>query len=273
MIIDKRIAQYYSKGGEKDRLEKGYFNLERVRSQEIIQRYLPEKKKLKILDIGGGCGFYSFWLHELGHKIYLADPVEKNIKIAKDIAKRKKIRLESIELGDARQLRFRRGYFDIVLMMGPLYHLTKKKDRIKALREAWRVLRAGGILFGAAISKYAFMMDCFYGGLIKDPASVKIMNRDIRDGQHRNYTGKFNYFTTAFLFHPEALRKEVREAGFHSVDILAIEAFGAHIPDFNKNWHDPKFLKVLLQSIDKVEKDKSLLGISAHMMAIARKTY
>jgi ubiquinone/menaquinone biosynthesis C-methylase UbiE len=272
MPIDKRVEQYYAKGGERDRLRKGYFQLERVRSQEIIQRYLPKEKKLKILDIGGGCGFYSFWLRKFGHKIYLLDPVEKNIEIARGIAKRKKIKLEAIELGDARQLRFRQGYFDIVLMMGPLYHLTKKQDRFKALKEARRVLRAGGILFGAAISKYAFMMDCFYGGLIKDPASVKIMNRDIRDGQHRNYTGKFDYFTTAFLFHPEALRKEVREAGFRSVEILAIEAFGAHIPDFNKNWHDPKFMRVLLQSIDRVEKDKSLLGISSHMMAIARKT-
>jgi len=90
MKAEKQILKYYAKGGEKDRLYQGAFQLERIRSQEIIRRYLPKKKNLKILDIGGGCGFYSFWLRRFGHKIYLTDLVEKNIEIAKSIAKKKK---------------------------------------------------------------------------------------------------------------------------------------------------------------------------------------
>jgi ubiquinone/menaquinone biosynthesis C-methylase UbiE len=271
MTSDKKILEYYSKGGEKNRLYEGAFQLERVRSQEIILRYLPKKKELKILDIGGGCGFYSFWLSRLGHKVYLADLVEKNIEIAKNIAKKKKLKLGCIEVGDAKDLSFKDGYFDVVLMMGPLYHLTQKKDRLQALDEARRVLRKGGVFFGAAISRYAWMMDTFYYGLLKDSDCVKIMNRDLFDGQHRNYTKKFNYFTTAFLTLPEDLHKEVKEAGFKAVQILAIEAFGAHIPGFNKNWHNPKFANLLLKTIDKVEKDSSLLGMSNHLMAVARK--
>jgi ubiquinone/menaquinone biosynthesis C-methylase UbiE len=199
------------------------------------------------------------------------DLVEKNIEIAKRLAKEKKLKLETIEVGDARGLRFKDGYFDVVLMMGPLYHLTKKQERMKALREARRVLHKDGILFGAAISKYAWMMDTFYYGMLNDPDCVKIMNRDLIDGQHRNYTDKFNYFTTSFLILPEDLRKEVKQAGFKSVDILAIEAFGSHIPGFNKYWHKHKFMKLLLKTIDKIEKDNSLLGMSNHLMAVARK--
>lgn len=271
MKADKQIINYYSKGGEKNRLYHGAFQLERLRSQELILRYLPKNKKLKILDIGGGCGFYSFWLRHFGHKIYLVDLVEENIKIAKNIAKKKKLNLECIETGDARDLHFKDGFFDVVLMMGPLYHLINKKDRMKALRQAGRVLHKNGIFFGAAISRYAWMMDSFYYGLIKDPDCVKIMKHDLLNGQHRNYTKKFNYFTTSFLTLPEALRKEIKEAGFKSVDILAIESFGAHIPGFNKNWHNPKFVKLLLKTIDKVEKDASLLGMSNHIMAVAKK--
>jgi len=271
MMVNKQILDYYSKGGEKNRLYQGAFQLERVRSQEIILRYLPKKKNLKILDIGGGCGYYSFWLRHLGHKIYLLDLAEKNIRIAESIAKKKKLNLECIEVGDARDLHFKDGYFDVVLMMGPLYHLTNKKDRLKALYEARRVLRQDGLLFGAAISRFAWMMDSFYYGLVKDPDCVRIMNRDLLSGQHRNYTRKFNYFTTAFLTLPEILRKEVKQAGFKSVEVLAIEAFGAHIPGFNKNWHNPKFMKLLLGTIDKVEKDSSLLGMSNHIMAVAKK--
>lgn len=271
MRLNKQILDYYSKGKEKDRLYQGYFQLERVRSQEIILRYLTRKKNLRILDIGGGCGYYSFWLRKLGHKIYLVDLVEKNIQIAKDAANKKKLNLECIETGDARSLRFKDGYFDAVLMMGPLYHLTNKKDRLKALREARRVLHKEGVFFGAAISKFAWMLDSFYYGLIQDPDCVKIMNRDLLNGQHRNYTKKFNYFTTAFLTLPEGLLKEVKQAGFKSVEVLAIEAFGAHLPGFNKNWHNPKFVKLLLRTLDKVEKDSSLLGMSNHIMAVARK--
>jgi len=175
------------------------------------------------------------------------------------------------DLNKSAELPFKDGYFDVVLMMGPLYHLINKKDRIKALREARRVLRRDGIFFGAAISRFAWLMDSFYYGLVKDPDCVKIMNRDLLSGQHRNYTRKFNYFTTAFLTLPQALRKEVKQAGFKSVQVLAIEAFGSHIPGFNKNWHNPKFMKLLLKTIDKVEKDSSLLGMSNHIMAVAKK--
>jgi len=156
-------------------------------------------------------------------------------------------------------------------MMGPLYHLVNKKDRMKALREACRVLSKGGIFFGAAISRFAWMLDTFYYGMEKDPACVKIMNRDLLSGQHRNYTKKFNYFTTAFLTLPEDLSKEVKDAGFKSAEVLAIESFGSHIPQFNKNWHNPKIAKLLLKTIDKVEKDSSLLGMSNHIMAVAKK--
>jgi ubiquinone/menaquinone biosynthesis C-methylase UbiE len=271
MKTDKKMLKYYSKGAERTRLYHGAFRLERVRSQEIIRRYLPKKKKPKILDIGGGCGFYSFWLKKLGHEVYLVDVVEKNIEIARAAARKKNTRLACIEVGDARDLRFADACFDAVLMMGPLYHLTGKKDRMLALREAHRVLKRGGLLFAAAISRYAWMMDTFYYGLEKDPDCVRIMDHDLINGQHRNYTKKFNYFTTAFLTLPDALRKEVKASGFGKVEIIAIEAFGAHVPGFNRNWHDPKFMRLLLKTIDKVEKDSSLLGMSNHIMAVARK--
>jgi len=59
MKADKSILRYYAKGG-KNHLYQDAFQLERVRNQGIILRYLPKKKNLKILDIGEGCGFYSF---------------------------------------------------------------------------------------------------------------------------------------------------------------------------------------------------------------------
>lgn len=58
--------------------------------------------------------------------------------------------------GHATELsRFGEGEFDVVLLMGPLYHLLAEEERRRAIREAWRVLGAGGPLFVAFITRYA----------------------------------------------------------------------------------------------------------------------
>src|SRR5204862_445674 len=100
------------------------------------------------------------------------------------------------------------------LLLGPLYHLTEPSDRLAALREAHRVLRGGGIIFAAAISRFASALDGLVRGFLHDEQFVRIVERDLKDGQHRNPTEHPAYFTTAFFHHPDELRAEVEEAGF-----------------------------------------------------------
>jgi hypothetical protein len=142
---------------------------------------------------------------------------------------------------------------------------------MRALSEARRCLRHDGLLFGAGISRYASMLDGYFRDLIKDSEFRVIMERDLKDGQHRNPTNDPIYFTTAYLHHPEDLREEIVEAGFKLEALLPIDSFGWLLPDFDENWRDAQFRELLLQSIRACENEPSMIGLSAHIMSVATK--
>ena len=270
MKIDKEILGYYNSGIEFDRLQKDVFQLERERTKEIITRYLPQSKK-KILDIGGGAGFYSFWLKGLGHEVHLVDPVEINVNKANHSDKDLKVPLDSCKTGDARKLDYKDNSIDIILFMGPLYHLVEKEERIAALLEAKRVLKTGGLIFCAGISRYASMLEGYFHEFIKDPDFFQIVDQDIETGQHRNLTNKLEYFTTAYFHMPGELEAEVVEAGFEVEKMLAVDSFGWLLPDFEKKWNDAHYKTLLMESIRRVEDNRELMSMSAHFLAVGRK--
>ena len=175
------IIAYYEKGGEKNRLELDYSMLEGIRTREIISRFLPDHS-IHILDAGGGTGFYSFWLKELGHYTTLIDLSPYNIEAAKEYGSLHNVQLDGYGIADATSLDLEDNRFDMVLMMGPLYHLIEKNDRIKALSEAKRVLKPGGILLAAVISRYASLLDGFRRNLISDEASKGYLFRTWKQG-------------------------------------------------------------------------------------------
>jgi ubiquinone/menaquinone biosynthesis C-methylase UbiE len=264
--MNKEILDYYASGIESVRLEKD--PLEKVRTQEIILRYLDETP-LKVLDVGGGAGVYSFWLKEKGHEVHLIDPSPVNISLAEKHGRELNAVLDSAATGVAQQLPFHDASFDIVLLLGPLYHLTERQERVKALAEACRVLKPGGKLFAATISRFASMLDGFSRNLVADPAFVSIMQQDLQNGQHRNPTDNFQYFTTAFFHHPNEIKQEMNDAGFDVQQILPVESFAMLLPAFDENWSNESFRELLLDTIRKIESDDSILGISAHHVTVA----
>jgi ubiquinone/menaquinone biosynthesis C-methylase UbiE len=258
------IILHYQKVAEQSRLAEGVGPLELARTQEVIRRYLP-KPPSTILDIGGGPGIYASWLTDLGCTVHLVDPVPGHVEQARLLA------VAGASIGDARSLAFANEFADVVLLLGPLYHLTERADRIRALAESWRVLRPGGTLFAAAISRFASLLDGLFRGLIDAPAFCAIVDRDLREGQHRNPTGNPAYFTTAFFHRAEELAVEVREAGFSLTDIVAVEGPGWLVADFENRWGDARRRQQLLDLIRQVEHEPAMLAISHHVLAVARK--
>ena len=265
-----KIKEYYANEIEKDRLELDLFHLEGIRTKEIISRYLSAGKS-KIIDIGGGAGFYSFWLKEKGHEVNLVDISPKNITLAKQKTAETNVHLDKVEVGDATKLHVKNEQFDIALLLGPLYHLIEKNLRIKALSEAKRVLKPNGTLICAAISRYASLFDGFNRDLVNDSEFEEIMVNDLKNGIHINNTDNPEYFTTAYFHTPNEIKNEIIESGFNFEKLLAVESFGWIIDDFKNKKENKAYMGKLLKTIKLVEEDTNIIAMSPHMLGIAKK--
>jgi SAM-dependent methyltransferase len=159
----------------------------------------------------------------------------------------------------------------MVLMLGPLYHLVVAADRRRALTEAARALRAGGILVAAGISRFASALDGLSRELLRDADFARIVDRDLRDGRHENPTDRLGYFTTAYFHHPDELRREVADAGFEIEGCYGVEGPGWLLGDFADRWNDAERREVILQVARKLESEPTVIGSSAHLIVVGRK--
>ena len=270
--LSDEILSFYKQTQESKRLTNNVKGqIEFTRTQEIIIRYLPEPPAV-VLDIGGGSGPYACWLAKAGYEVHLVDPVDLHIEQAKDASNQQPDHpIASISLGDARDLRFSSMSADAVLLLGPLYHLIDKNERLLALQEAHRVLRKGGVMVAAGISRFASMLHSFFEDRFRIPVHMDIVQNDLETGYHRNLTEDLNYFTDAYLHRPEELDSEVVEAGFQHQATLAVEGPAWLFRSVENHWADSDQRAMVLDMIRKIEAEPSILGMSAHVLAIGTK--
>jgi len=264
--LERQILSYYETGQEAERLENPFSRWEKVRTLDLLDRFLPPAPAV-ILDVGGAAGAYAFPLAERGYIVDLVDPVHLHIEQAKHRAAMHQRVPRSFQVGDARAIPCDDGAADAVLFFGPLYHLTDSDDRLKAIREARRVLRAGGVLMAVAISRFASAIDGIARGFIRDPDFVRIMEQDLTTGQHRNETSNFDYFTTAFFHHPDELKVELAAGGFPDPKLCAIEGPVWTVPEVATAEQQA----ALMATVRALESEATLIGASAHIMGIATK--
>jgi ubiquinone/menaquinone biosynthesis C-methylase UbiE len=268
----EEIAAYYARGLERDRLASGLGALELARTQALLERYLP-RSPATIADVGGGPGRYALWLAERGYRVHLVDPVPLHVEQARAAAsERPRLVLASAELGDARALRLPDASVDAVLLLGPLYHLPERADRLRALGEARRVCRPGGVVIAATISRFASTLDGLRGSYLEDPAFAAVATGDLEDGRHRNPTGDPAYFTVAYFHRPEDLAAECSAAGLTHEATLAVEGAGWLLPDLDARLADERRREVLLTALARLETEPALLGVSAHLLAVSRRS-
>lgn len=264
------VYEFYNNGAEIDRLERGLGIVEFYRSKEIISQYITDKST--IYDIGGGIGKYSEWLAELGNDVTLIELAPTAVEYAK---KNMKVPYTA-EVGDAREINKPDESADVVLLMGPLYHLQNKTDREKALSEAYRVMKKGGLLIVAGISKFSSTTWALsvYGngcGFIDDDAYLNMLKHELTTGEH-NRPKEYPFIIANAYFHTiDELRNELQNSGFEVVNHHAVEGCMWITPKLNEKWQDTDSRNRLLDIIHATEHEETLMGLSPHFLVVGRK--
>lgn len=260
--LDPEVSAYYDRGRERSRLETTS-RLEYLRTRELLGRFLPVPPA-RVLDVGGGAGAYALPLIESGYDVVLVDPVPLHVDQARQSG------VTSAVVGDARSLEFDDDSFDAVLMLGPLYHLTQREERVRALREAARVVRPAGVILAAVISRFASTFDGLQAGFLLDDRFERIVETDIATGRHENTDAVPGWFTTAYFHHPDELHHEFADSGCQVDHVLAIEGPTSGMADLDAWLDDDERRTILLRAIGRVESEPSLLGSSSHILIAAR---
>lgn len=172
---EKELINYYNKFNEDKRLKTKHGKVEYLTAIKYIESYLKEGDR--ILDIGAGTGAYSIYFYDKGYNIEALELVKHNLKVIEQ--NRPNIKTH---LGNALDLsKFRDNSFDIVLLFGPMYHLIRFKDKIKALKEAKRVVKDNGYIFiSYCLNEYAVITHGFKDNYIKEAINNNELNNKFK---------------------------------------------------------------------------------------------
>ena len=187
--MQEKLIAYYNKFNEDKRLLSRHGQVEFQTTMRYIQKYLPGdwEKGCSVLDIGAGTGRYSVALAEMGLDVTAVELVKSNL----GILKKKGSNVKAYQGNALKLSRFADQTFDVTLLFGPLYHLHTFEEKCRALSEAKRVTKKGGVLLVAycmneySVLTYGFkqnhILECIENGKIDDNFRVQPKPEDLYD--------------------------------------------------------------------------------------------
>ncbi|MET8853682.1 class I SAM-dependent methyltransferase [Amycolatopsis sp. NPDC004625] len=252
------LATHYGTGpAEHDRLSRTpHGRLEYLRTRALLRRSLPGRAR--VLDVGGGTGVHAAWLAADGHTVHLVDVVPDHVAQAAMLPG------VTAEVGDARRLSAPDASFDAVLLLGPLYHLVEPADRARALGEARRVLRPGGLLAAAGISRYLSLLETSAAGTLTEDR-VDAVRAVVETGAYDGHVG----FVPSHWHTARELGDEVSAAGFLEVRVHGVEGPAWAALDTAGLERFDGLVAGALRAAEIADGDGRLVDFSAHLLGVA----
>ena len=260
------VIESYENYREEDRLSTNNARrIEFLTTVRVLDELIKEKKT--ILDCAAGTGIYSFYFADKGHVVTATDITPRHVEVIRGILKNKPYKMETAVLDATDMNIFEDESFDIVLNMGPFYHLVNACDREKCMKESLRVLKKGGLLVTAYIPRYYVFQ------------YVAMQNRDFLDGKLAGQiiqTGELHhddekcFWTDTYYSTCEEMEQLYKRHHLTVIEHFAQDGATPHFSEKVDQWNDEEF-KIWCDYHYSICREKSLLGASNHVIIVGEK--
>lgn len=260
MNMSKELEIYYNKFCEDKRLTRKHGNVEFVTSMQYIHKYLEQlPKDAKILDVGAGTGRYSIALVEEGYDVTAVELVKYNL----GILKQKSDKVKAYQGTALKLKRFEADTFDMTLVFGPMYHLYTFEDKVKALTEAKRVTKPGGIILVAyCMNEYSIITHGFKDNYIKES-----LEKGKVDANFHVVAEKEDLYDYVRL---EDIARFNEVAGLKRIQIISADGPANYLRQTLNAMDDETYELFIQYHLSTCERP-DLMGASAHTLDILRK--
>lgn len=256
------IVDYYNKFNEDRRLTSRHGQVEYRVSMEYIHRYIDKnrnKQDFKILDIGAGTGRYSVALAEEGYDVTAVELVKYNL----GILKKKNSSVKAIQGNALRLKKLADDTFDLTLLFGPMYHLFGFEDKLKALKEAKRVTKPGGVILVAyCMNEYSVVTYAF-----KEKHILECVEQNRLSDSFQTLSTEDNLYDYMRLEHIDALNQA---AELERIQIISPDGPANYIRPFLNQLTEEEFEHFVQYQLATCER-MDLIGAGAHTVDILRK--
>ena len=256
---EENLINYYNKFNEDKRLERRHGIVEFTTAIKYIEYYLSKMNNPKILDVGAGTGKYSIYLSDKGYDVTAVELVKHNLKTLQ----LKRPNIKSYQ-GNALNLKmFNDESFDLILLFGPMYHLISNEGKVKALKEAYRLLKKNGIIMISylmndyAVLKYGFI----------DNNIINSINNNMLDSKFHINSKETDLYSYVRL---EEINYIKKQSNLKRIKIISQDGATDYMRKIVNNMSDEVFSEYIKYHLSICER-KEMIGSSSHVLDILKK--